>query len=245
MYMLPLMSNRLTLSVNCSIRSAVEGIYKIGKFDPDIMQKAEKVTMPLVTFANRLPKAPIKAKKDVEEKKAPASSSSTSGASRPTKGPKELYDRIDRLEERVSELEVWTSCCHIIDPGDCSCAAAARYQQTFAEAPQSIRGLFGAGLFGQPPSPPTRPIPPPHPAPLRRWELSLITDATLRARWAHVIPIPHGCDTDITWIKPAYYMDGAQASRPGQMCLVAPLAGWPGELICWGRSMGCDKPSRR
>ena len=93
--------------LSARIRAAVEAIYKVGRFDPEIMQKAERVSVPLVTFANRLPKAPAKSKKDVEEKKASvAASSSGGGAARATKGPKELYDRIERLEERVGELEV-------------------------------------------------------------------------------------------------------------------------------------------
>jgi hypothetical protein len=96
------------------IRAAVEAISKVGKFDPDIMQKADRVIMPLVTFANRLPKAPMKSKKDVEEKKPPASSSAASGSSRPNKGPKELHDRIERLEERVNELEVWRTVSAIL-----------------------------------------------------------------------------------------------------------------------------------
>jgi molecular chaperone GrpE (heat shock protein) len=90
----------------------VEGIYKVGKFDPEILQKAERIAVPLLaTFCNRLPKAAVKpSKKDKEqpeEKKAPPASSAGRAPSGAKAGSsnKELHERIERLEDAYRRLE--------------------------------------------------------------------------------------------------------------------------------------------
>ena len=87
----------------------MEGIYKVGKFDPEILQKAERIAVPLlVTFCNRLPKAAVKpSKKEQPEDKKPPSSGAASRAPSSAKAGsnKELYERIERLEEAYRRLE--------------------------------------------------------------------------------------------------------------------------------------------
>ena len=89
----------------------MEGIYKAGKFDPDILQKAERIAVPLlVTFCNRLPKAAVKPSKKEqppEEKKPPSAGGAASRAPSSAKAGsnKELYERIERLEEAHRRLE--------------------------------------------------------------------------------------------------------------------------------------------
>uniref|UniRef100_A0A7S0MLN2 Uncharacterized protein n=1 Tax=Cryptomonas curvata TaxID=233186 RepID=A0A7S0MLN2_9CRYP len=94
------------------IRAAVEGIYKAGKFDPEILQKAERLAVPLlVTFCNRLPKAAVKPSKKEpppEEKKPPSSTAAASRApssSAKAGSNKELSERIERLEDAYRRLE--------------------------------------------------------------------------------------------------------------------------------------------